>query len=273
MISKIFTARVIWVLIFYFSLFTFPSCSNSVGEHHPEWKRYFDAHNVIGCIEVYDLQRGQIIDYNTDRCTQRFTPASTFKICNSLIALESHTIPDTSYVLKWDSVVRRAASWNHDQSMQDAFHHSAVWYYQQVARKIGIGKYQLYLKYLHYGNELVTEPVDSFWLNGILRISCDEQIQFLKDLYTYQLPLSKKTIDLVKGMMILDKTSSSTLCGKTGWGISEGKNIGWFVGWLEKSDGVYFFALNIEASEPAPKDFGEARKEIIKEILSELKII
>jgi beta-lactamase class D len=86
---------------------------------------------VQGCIEIYDLKNRKFIDCNPDRCSQRFIPASTFKIFNSLVALETKIIPDTSYVLKWDSVVRGAASWNHDQSMQEAFHHSAVWYYQK----------------------------------------------------------------------------------------------------------------------------------------------
>ena len=102
-------------------------CSNPVGEHHPEWKKYFDDNRVTGCIEIFDILHSKFIDYNPDRCAQRFIPASTFKICNSLIALETKTIADTSTVLKWDSVMRNVPSWNQDQSMSQAFRNSNIW--------------------------------------------------------------------------------------------------------------------------------------------------
>jgi len=269
-------------------LFLLVSCSAPIGEHHPEWKKYFDEYHVDGCIEIYDLQQTTFIDYNPDRCAERFIPASTFKICNSLIALETKAIPDTSYVFEWDSVQRKISSWNHDQTLTEAFHNSCVPCFQQIARKVGMEKYLQYLKRLHYGNMLTGSAVDSFWLNGDIRISCDEQIEFLKDMYTYQFPLSKRTVDLVKSIMVLEKTPDYTLSGKTGWGIMQGdtafsvttkknlvnrRNIGWFVGYVEKGGDVFFFATNIEAPEPLPENFIEARVDITKKILKELKII
>lgn len=264
------------------------SCSAPIGDHHPEWKKYFDEYHVQGCIEIYDLKHTKFIDYNPDRCPQRFIPASTFKICNSLIAIETKAIPDTSYVIKWDSVERPITSWNHDQTLTEAFHNSCVPCFQQIARKVGMENYLRYLKLLHYGNMLTGSAVDSFWLNGDLRISCDEQIEFLKDMYTYQLPLSKRTIDLVKGIMVMEKTPGYTLSGKTGWGIMAGdtafsvsqqktvphiRNIGWFVGYVEKSNDVFFFAINIEAPDPVPGNWTAIRVDITKEILKTLKII
>ncbi len=260
-------------------LFLLSSCSNPIGEHHPEWKKYFDEQQVTGCIEIYDLKKSSFIDYNPDRCSGRFIPASTFKICNSLIALETNTIPDTNCILKWDGVVSTIASWNHDQSMNEAFHNSTVWYYQDVARKTGAENYLKYLHLFHYGNMLMGSTIDSFWLKGDLRISCDEQIEFLKNMYTYQFPLSKRTVDLVKGMMVMEKTSDYTLSGKTGWGImkdemdSTTKNIGWFVGYVEKGDDVFFFATNIESPDPVPNNWTEIRVDLTEKILRELKII
>lgn len=278
------------IFYFLFSIlyFLFSSCSNPIGEHHPEWKKYFDEKHVTGCIEIYDLKNLKFIDYNPDRCSVRFIPASTFKICNSLIALETKAIPDTSYVIKWDSTERSISSWNHDQTLTEAFHNSCVPCYQQIAGKVGMENYLKYLKLLHYGNMLTGSAVDSFWLNGDLRISCDEQIEFLKDMYTYQFPLSKRTVDLVKGIMILEKTPEYTLSGKTGWGMMIGdtafsvsqnkslphiRNIGWFVGYVEKGDDVFFFATNIESPDPAPENWTEMRADITTEILKELKII
>ncbi len=258
-------------------------CSNPVGEHHPEWKKYFDDNRVTGCIEIFDILHSKFIDYNPDRCAQRFIPASTFKICNSLIALETKTIADTSTVLKWDSVMRNVPSWNQDQSMSQAFRNSSVWYYQQIARKIGQDRYAQYFNLLHYGNRNPAGAVDSFWLTGDLRISADEQIEFLKNLYTEQLPISRKSQQLVKGIMLLETDSTYSLSGKTGWAvvndedvggkISGKKNIGWFVGWVKKKDNVFVFALNIESPQPAPDNFGEARRKITMQCLRDAGII
>lgn len=259
------------------------SCSNPIGEHHPEWKKHFDDNRVTGCIEIFDIKNSRFIDYNPDRCAQRFIPASTFKICNSLIALQTKTIADTGTVLRWDSVVRSNPAWNRDQSMTEAFRHSTVWYYQQIARKIGQDKYAQYFNLLHYGNRNAGGAVDSFWLNGDLRISTDEQIEFLKNLYMEQLPVSKPSQQLVKGMMLLETDSSYSLYGKTGWAFINDedvsgkvvgmKHIGWFVGWVKKKDNVYVFALNMESPDPAPENFSEARKEITMQCLSAAGII
>ena len=163
-------------------------CGSPVGEHHPEWKKYFDDQQVTGCIEIYDLKKSAFIDYNADRCAQRFIPASAFGICLALIALESKTPLG-----------------------------KGSWSMQEVAEKIGQEKMQRYLNLLHYGNGKTGTSVDSFWLSGDLRISCDEQIEFLKNLYTYQLPVTKRTIDSVKGMMVIEKKLAYLLSGKTGW--------------------------------------------------------
>jgi len=276
------------VLILTSYIFSLVSCSIPIGEHHPEWKKYFDEQHVTGCIEIYDLKNSKFIDYNPDRCSQRFIPASTFKICNSLIALETKAIPDTSYVIRWDSVERKITSWNHDQTLREAFHNSCVPCYQQIARKVGMANYLSYLKRLHYGNMLTGSAVDSFWLNGDLRISCDEQIEFLKDMYTNQLTLSKRSIDLVKSIMVLEKTSDCTLSGKTGWGMMVGdtafsvsqnkslpniRNIGWFVGYIEKGNDVFFFATNIESPDPVPENWTEIRIGITEQILKALNIM
>ena len=185
-------------------------------------------------------------------------------------------------------MVRNIVSWNHDQTLTEAFHNSCVPCYQQIARKVGNDNYLHYLKLLHYGNMLTGSAVDSFWLNGDLRISCDEQIEFLKDLYTYQFPHSKRSVDLVKGVMVWERTADHTLSGKTGWGMMAGdtafsvsqrkslphiKNIGWFVGYVEKGDDVFFFATNIETPDSVPDNWTEARVEITRNILKELKIL
>ncbi len=278
--KQFFPARLLSLFTIHFSLFFIFSCTNPAGDHHPEWKKYFDDYHVTGCIAIYDLKQAKFIDYNPDRCAQRFIPASTFKIFNSLVGLETKIIPDENHVIQWNGVVHPIESWNYDQSMKDAMKNSTVWYFQEVARKIGEEKMQQYLNLLSYGNRRMGSTIDSFWLNGDLRISCDEQIEFIKNLRTEQLPVSKRAMRIVKNILVLDSTSTYKLSGKTGWGImqdetTEGKrlNIGWFVGYVEKGSDAYFFATNIQSPDPAPENFAEARKKITENILLELGII
>ncbi|MEO6166780.1 MAG: class D beta-lactamase [Chitinophagales bacterium] len=271
-------------LHYYFSgtmlliLSMFTSCT-PVGNHRTDLKKYFDEYGVEGCIEIYDLKNSEFTDYNPDRCSQRFIPASSFKIFNSLVGLQVGAIPDEHYMMKWDSVKRREP-WNHDQDMEEAFKNSTVWYYQEIARRIGAGKMQQYLSLMHYGNMNMTGAIDSFWLTGGLRISCDEQIEFLKDFYLNTYHFTPTAVNIVKKILVQDDTPGYKLSAKTGWGMMKGEetgeqelNIGWFVGYVEKGKDVYFFATNISSPEPAPDNFGAARKEITLKILQELKIV
>jgi beta-lactamase class D len=265
------------IAIIFASIITSSSCTPP-GNHVDHLKKYFDEYHVNGCFELYDLKKSSFTDYNPDRCGQRFIPASTFKIFNSLAGLQTKAIPDENYVMKWDSVIRNVPSWNHDQDMEEAIKNSTVWYYQEIARRIGADKMQQYLKVLHYGNMTMGGPIDSFWLTGGLRISCDEQIEFLKNFYLNTYHFSPEVIATVKKILILEDTLGYKLSGKTGWGMMHDeagaeKNIGWFVGYVEKGEDVCFFATNIESPEPSPANFGEARKAITMKCLQDLKVI
>lgn len=266
------------IIKFLSGTFLFTSCSTA-GNHREDLKKYFDEYDVTGCFELYDLKNSGFTDYDPDRCSQRFIPASTFKIFNSLVGLQTGAVKDEHEVIKWDSVSRTIILWNHDQDMSEAIRNSTVWYYQEIARRVGASKMQQYLNVSHYGNMVMGGAIDSFWLTGGLRISCDEQIEFLKNFYTYKLPFSERTTDIVKNMIVIEDTMGYKLSGKTGWGLMKDQesgttmNIGWFVGYVEKDDNVYFFATNIEAPEPAPQNFAAARKEITKNCLKELGIL
>ena len=55
-----------------------------------------------------------------------YTPASTFKIVNSLIGIQTGIITDENMVIKWDGVKRWNEDWNKDLTMKEAFAVSAV---------------------------------------------------------------------------------------------------------------------------------------------------
>jgi beta-lactamase class D len=154
-------------------------------------------------------------------------------------------------VIPWDGVERPIAAWNRDHNLASAFRVSAVWFYQELARRIGPQRMQAYLDTVGYGNRTMGGAIDMFWLDGGLRISPRQQVQFLRRLRSGTLPFSPRTQDLVRRIMILDQTPSYTLRAKTGRSGGAASDVGWFVGYLERGTNVYYFATVIDIRNPA----------------------
>ncbi len=218
-------------------------------EQRVDFKQHFDTLDVNGSIIIYDLDRDSFYQHNPNRNNTAFLPASTYKILNSLIALETGVIKDNVAILTWDGIKRPLndspiQNWNQDLNLRLAFQYSAVWFYQVLARKIGHQRMQDFVSQIQYGDRNIggKEDIDRFWLSGELRITPQQQIDFLRRLYQSNLPFSQRTIDLVKDIMIVEKTPNYVLRAKTGWAGS----IGWYVGYLEQNDNVYFFATNLD---------------------------
>lgn len=232
-------------------------------ETKPELSKYFQGFQ--GAFVLYDLNKNHVVCYNPDRCAKNFLPASTFKILNSLIGLETGVIADENFVIPWNGTKYPYPSWNSDQTLKSAIQNSVVWYYQELARRVGEKTMQFWVSKVRYGNADISGKIDSFWLEGGLRISADEQIDFLKRFYQNELPFSRRSVDIVKSILVLEKNELYTLSGKSGSVDRKSPHIGWFVGYVEKSGNVYFFAVNIES--PRNDTTGVKAKEIAGEIL------
>lgn len=237
-----------------------------------DFKTYYDNCNVEGSFVVYDQKMDQYTFYNKSKYTQLLTPASTFKICNSLIGIETGVISDENFVLQWDSVVRKIPNWNMNQNLATAFKNSTVWYYQEIARRVGGKQMKFWLDKLNYGNSDTSGGIDKFWLSGGLKVSAEQQIDFLRRLHDNKLPFSKRTTDIVKKIMISRDTLEYVTRAKTGWGQQDSTNIGWYVGYIETKDNVLYFANCIKTSKP-DDNFAKARINITYSILEDLKLI
>ena len=230
---------------------------------------YFDG--FTSAFVLYDRTNDHYIRYNPERSSERLLPASTFKIMNSLIGLETGVIPDEDYVIEWDGTQYEIAAWNQDHSLRTAMQNSVVWYYQELARRVGKEKMHYYVDAVGYGNQDISGEIDPFWLNGSLRISADEQVEFLKRLYQGDLPFSERSMKIVKEIMVLEKNDLYQLSGKTGTGMVDDLYIGWFVGFVEEENNVYFFATNIQGMSPDSK--GPKAKEITLNILQDMELL
>lgn len=90
----------------------------------------------------------------------------------------------------------------------------------------------------------------------------------LKKMYNYELPFSKKNIDIVKNSIKIMEDGESVVYGKTGSGVENNKEVnGWFVGYIEENNNMYFFATSIEGKNGAT---GVKAKEITLQILRDL---
>ena len=256
-----------FVPVLFLLLVLFNSCSINNFSIDNDLKKYFDKYKATGSFALFDNAQAEFSIYDSANFRKRFTPASTFKIVNSLIGLETGKIFDEKMVIKWDGVVRERTELNKDMTMEEAFKISSVPYYQEVARRIGRDTMQFWIDSIKYGNMKLGTAVDSFWLNNSIKISPDEQLGLVKRLYFGQLPFQKRTQEIVKKVMMQEDNSLYKLAYKTGWGFNEkGENVGWIVGWIEENRHPYFFVLLVQSTDKN-YDMRNNRLALLKDIL------
>lgn len=209
----------------------------------------FRAEEITGTFVAESIDGEISYIHNELRATTRFSPASTFKIPNTLVALNFGVVESKSSTFTWDGVDKGLERWNSNQTLETAFKVSCVWCYQQVARAIGRDKYESALAELGYGNQSVGEQIDLFWLDGSLEISAIEQVSFLRKLYNYDVPYQREYVDILRTIMVDQQTEQYTIHAKTGWAATE-PQVAWYVGFVELEDSAWLFAMNMQVDRP-----------------------
>jgi beta-lactamase class D len=263
---KVCIALITAVILFY-------NCSPNNVNVDNSLKKHFDSAGVHGTFAILDNGTNQFTIYNLARYKDSsFLPASTFKIINSLIGLQTGKIINDSMTIQWDGIDRGRSECNGNLTMYEAFRISCPPWYQELSRRIGTDTMQTWLDSLEYGNKTIS-TIDTFWLDNSLKISPDEQLGLMKKLYFDQLPFHKINQDIVKRAMLFEDNTNYRLSYKTGWGNDEeGKNQAWIVGWLEENKHPYFFVLNIETAEKNV-NIPEVRMKLLKNILTDLDFL
>lgn len=268
----------------------FSACQRDNILTQDQWGPIFKKYGIdSACFELADNNHDMIYIYNLQRASKRFSPASTFKIMSSLIALETNVALDENLIIPWDGVARRP-EWDKDMNLREAFKVSCVPYYQALARKIGKVDMQKWIDTVKYGNKRTGPNVDDFWLNDTLQITPDEQVGFIKKLYFDKLPFAQRSQRIVRSLMLQEDSTHYKLYYKTGTQMPLRNNkkviLAWIVGFVEKREtqiGVvtkkeetnykpYFFAMNFETSDTTMNTM-DIRKKLLKEILAERRII
>lgn len=243
----------------------------------PELAPIFARERARGAVVLWDSRAPKPRCFGGALCRQRFLPASTFKIPNSLIALETGVAPGPGFALRWDGVKRVIPEWNRDQTLASAFRYSVVWFYQELARRIGEGRLAMWVARLGYGNQRIDGGVDRFWLDGALRVSPLEQVTFLQRLERGALPASARAQRLVRDLMEIERGPGWVWRGKTGWAIRARNvlaggthpEVGWLVGWVERPDRVVYYALLVR-EKPADVKMWGLRRRLARAVLEQV---
>ncbi|MDM4771854.1 class D beta-lactamase [Solimonas sp. SE-A11] len=222
-----------------------------------------------GCFALYDVAADRLLLVNPGRANTRYIPASTFKLANSLIALETAAVRDIDEVIPYGGQAQPFKAWEKDMPMREAFPASNVPVYQEIARRVGLPRMQAMLERLDYGNHNAGTVVDRFWLRGPLQISAVEQARFVARLAQGQLPFSAGSQSAVREIAGIETRGGDVLYGKTGWVFGTQPQIGWWVGWVEREGRVYGFALNIDLQ--GEQDIGK-RRQVGEAILRQLQL-
>jgi beta-lactamase class D len=237
----------------------------------PDWQKHFDAYGVQGTFVLLEPANDRYLVLNEPRAKQGFIPASTFKIPNALIGLEVGSIADENEVFHWDGKPKLHSEWEHDQTLATGMKFSVVWMFQEIARRTGKERMQEWIDRLDYGNKDIRGGIDLFWLQGQLRISAFEQVDFLRKLSEGELPMTQRSQRLVREALIVEKTPVYTLYAKSGTTGLLRNPVNWWVGWVErKGKPRAYFAMNFT---PTTKTRNEDRIAITRAILDEAGVL
>lgn len=220
----------------------------------PQLAKAFDERGVTGCFVVLDPEANALHIYNLDRARTRFRPASTFKIPNALIGLDVGAVRNVEEVIPYGGTKEWMKVWEQDMNLRDAMKVSNVAVFHQLAKRTGLQRMQEHLTAFRYGNAQAGDDIEKrFWLTGPLEISAVEQVDFLHRLTTGKVPVRAETFNAVRSLILYEASAEYAIYGKTGWLGPEDPQVGWWVGWVEKGDARYPFALNavIKTSEDA----------------------
>jgi len=253
---------------------------NTQSEETIDFSRFFE--NIEGTIVLYDVKNNRYLRHNEKRSATRYTPASTFKIPNALVGLETSAVKNADSLIAWDKVKYPEQNWTDapfvywkkDHTLRSSMKYSVVWYYRELAASIGEERMKNYLAKFEYGNQDISGGLaskrmfEAFWLSNSLKISADEQIEFLRKFYDEKLSVSKRSTEIVKQILVQEESAEYKLSAKTGGGWNNGKALGWYVGYVETKDNTIFFALNLDGENYAA--IRDKRIELTKQILSEM---
>lgn len=200
----------------------------------------------------HDPRSGLTRVHDEERARRRFLPAGTFEIPLALVALETGVLKDPHETFAWDGRPKLRDAWERDHTLATAMRDGAAWVFQDLARRVGKPRLGEWLDRLEIGNRDMTGGVDQFWLQGGLRVSALEQVEFLRKLAEGRLPVTARSRRIVREILVVERFGDTVIRAKAG--TAGGRDpAGWWVGEVEKAgDPVATFALEFAPKPGTP---------------------
>lgn len=240
----------------------------------PELKNIFKDVGATGTFVLLDQSTNTLSGYNQKRANTRLTPASTFKIPNSLIALETGVVKDENQLLSYEGMKQQTnPAWKQAMTLKGALAVSNLPLYQHIAHEVGEKRMHEFIQKMNYGNKNTGKQPDKFWYRGPLAISAVEQVYFLANINQKKPPFSNRSYDILNKIMPQEKGKQGVMFYKTGWAANSTPNVGWFVGWVKSGGKTYSFAMNMDINYKNSENELPKRVEIVRKILQELKLL
>ncbi|KFN43673.1 hypothetical protein N789_10375 [Arenimonas oryziterrae DSM 21050 = YC6267] len=234
------------------------------------WKA--DKKPAVGsCFLLFEVGKGEVRRAPDEVCDSRVTPASTFKIPHSLIALDTGAVSGPDEVIPYDGSGNWPESSKRDHTLASALQNSVVWYYQKVAERVGEKKEAAYLRKFAYGNADSESGLTTFWLGGSLQITPEEQLDFLRRFYDGKLPVKFESMTTVMSMLLQPPgvvvnslgehpfdapwPAGTSVAAKTGSGTdADGRTVRWLVGRVRREGSSYLFVSCVIGDEDTPAE-------------------
>jgi beta-lactamase class D len=213
------------------------------------------------CFMLMSVSGKLIAGAGGDECTRKAAPASTFKIPHALIALQTGVV-DPKLPVQWAGSDQPFETWKRDHTLASSIQWSVYWYYQRTAAKIGEERMRAQLAALRYGSDTFERELTTFWTNGDLEVSPQEQVEFLARMFRGDLPVAREHVETVKQAMLMPPGKITNAAGthdfvlpaavtavraKTGNTRIGDERISWLVGQVEAGEDQYVFAARKRA--------------------------
>ena len=215
--------------------------------------------NTVSAVEDSFLakENGKVLIMEGD-CKSRYSPASSFKIPLSLMGFDSGILHDESNPSwpckkEYDYYINSCKG---DHNPRTWMRDSCLWYSRVFTQELGFEKFKKYVTAFNYGNmDLAGDKgqnngLTHAWISSSLKISPEEQVDFLQRVLDQKFPLRKSSYETTEKIMFIQELSAGwKLYGKTGNGAlqkSDGTKTdgqqGWFVGYIKKGQRSIVFA-------------------------------
>jgi beta-lactamase class D len=222
-----------------------------------------------GCFLLYEIGVGEVRRNPSDTCATRVAPQSTFKVPHALAALDAGVVTDADTLIKYDGHAVDFPAWGRDHTLASAMRFSVVWYFQEIARRLGMERERAYLERFHYGNQDPSGGLTTFWLGQSLAISPEEQQRFLLDLYGDKLRASPAAVATVKRILVQPAgvivnalgehpfaapwPRDAAVSAKTGSGTAGGgRAVRWLIGHVRRGPRAWIFVSNVVGDGDTP---------------------